>query len=82
MREGLVVIDQHRAHVKILFEEYLARAEKQEVVSQHVMFPEVISLDAGQQAVHIPQETLLLLAQLIERAHEHIARRAHGAFHI
>ncbi len=51
MREGLVVIDQHRAHVKILFEEYLARAEKQEVVSQHVMFPEVISLDAGQQAV-------------------------------
>ena len=37
---------------------------------------------AGQQAVHIPQETLLLLAQLIERAHEHIARRAHGAFHI
>lgn len=50
MREGLVVIDQHRAHVKILFEEYLARAERQEVVSQHVMFPEVISLDAGQQA--------------------------------
>ncbi len=50
MREGLVVIDQHRAHVKILFEEYMSRVDRQEVVSQSVMFPDVISLDSGQQA--------------------------------
>ena len=49
-RDGLVVIDQHRAHVRILYEEYLARAERMEVVSQTVMFPETVSLDASQQA--------------------------------
>ncbi|MDE6392226.1 MAG: DNA mismatch repair endonuclease MutL [Muribaculaceae bacterium] len=49
-RDGLVVIDQHRAHVRILYEEYLARVERMEVVSQSVMFPETVSLDASQQA--------------------------------
>ena len=48
--EGLIIIDQHRAHVKILYEEYLRKAEKNEMVSQSVMFPETIELDAAQQA--------------------------------
>lgn len=49
-REGLIVIDQHRAHVKILYEEYLGRVARMEVVSQSMMFPEAVSLDASQQA--------------------------------
>lgn len=49
-REGLLLIDQHRAHIKILYEDYLSRLEKAEVVSQAVMFPESISLDSTQQA--------------------------------
>lgn len=48
-REGLLLIDQHRAHVKILYEEYLGRVGKAEVVSQSVMFPESITLDDSQQ---------------------------------
>ena len=48
-REGLLLIDQHRAHVKILYEEYLVRVGRAEVVSQSVMFPESITLDDSQQ---------------------------------
>jgi len=43
--DGLLIIDQHRAHVKILFEQYMARSVSGLAVSQSVMFPEVITLD-------------------------------------
>lgn len=45
----LLVIDQHRAHVKILYEEYLQRTGHQDVVSQPLMFPEKVTLDESQQ---------------------------------
>ena len=48
-RDGLVIIDQHRAHVKILYEEYLQKIGKAEAISQTVMFPEPIELDESQQ---------------------------------
>lgn len=50
-REGLMLIDQHRAHVKILYEEYLDKIERQEIVTQSVMFAEPLSLDPSQQAL-------------------------------
>lgn len=46
-REGLVIIDQHRAHVKILFEEYMRRPAAEAAPSQRVMFPETLTLDAA-----------------------------------
>ena len=49
-REGLIVIDQHRAHVKILYERCLERVHRAEQVSQRVMFPESIELDPEHQA--------------------------------
>lgn len=47
--ESLLVIDQHRAHVKILYEKYLQRTGHQDVVSQPLMFPEKVTLDESQQ---------------------------------
>ncbi|MDE6717631.1 MAG: DNA mismatch repair endonuclease MutL, partial [Muribaculaceae bacterium] len=49
-REGVLIIDQHRAHVRVLYEEYLRRVEGMNVVSQGVMFPETITLDEAQRA--------------------------------
>lgn len=49
-REGIVIIDQHRAHVKVLYENCLREMARQEGISQRVMFPETISLDAAHQA--------------------------------
>ena len=45
-REGLMIIDRHRAHVRVLFERYLARAGSGDV--QQMMFPETITLSLSQ----------------------------------
>jgi DNA mismatch repair protein MutL len=38
----LAFVDQHRAHVRILYDQYLARIRQQKGVSQQVLFPEII----------------------------------------
>ncbi|MDE5840688.1 MAG: DNA mismatch repair endonuclease MutL [Muribaculaceae bacterium] len=48
-RSGIMIIDQHRAHLKILFEDCLRNVRRMEVTSQRVLFPETIALDPEQQ---------------------------------
>lgn len=48
-RGGVMVIDQHRAHLKILFEDCIHRVRRMEVTSQRVLFPETIALEPEQQ---------------------------------
>ncbi len=48
-REGLIIIDQHRAHVKILYEEYMKKINQGDTVRQPLMFPEHITLDPEHQ---------------------------------
>lgn len=43
-RNGLHLIDQHRAHICILFDRYISQLEHQQGMSQHELFPEVIEL--------------------------------------
>lgn len=47
-REGLMVIDQHRAHVRILYERYVKQVLNTSVASQGMLFPEAIELDEDQ----------------------------------
>lgn len=48
--DDLLIIDQHRAHLRILYEEYLSLSARADIVSQSVMFPEILTLDATQQS--------------------------------
>ena len=48
---GVMVIDQHRAHVKVLFERYRNSLSAGRVAMQQVLFPEVLTLTAAQHAV-------------------------------
>ena len=47
-RQGILIIDQHRAHVKILYEKIMSSSSDPEAVSQRVMFAETMSLDSHQ----------------------------------
>lgn len=51
VKSGLMIIDQHRAHVRILFEKYLGMLNNRQGTSQKVLFPEVIQLSASEQVV-------------------------------
>lgn len=48
--DGLLVIDRHRAHMRVLYEEYAAKATVQQFTSQSVLFPETLELSPSQQA--------------------------------
>ncbi|MFC0878403.1 DNA mismatch repair endonuclease MutL [Saccharicrinis sp. FJH2] len=47
VKSGLMLIDQHRAHSRILFEKYLKNIEDNRVISQKLLFPETIEISAG-----------------------------------
>ena len=46
-----MIIDQHRAHVKVLYEQIMQRLAQGAAPSQHVMFPEIIELTAAQSSL-------------------------------
>lgn len=48
---GIILVDQHRAHVKVLYERYLNQIERDEIVSQGIMFPVMLHLTPAQGAV-------------------------------
>lgn len=50
VKSGLMIIDQHRAHVRILFDKYLEQIQHKKGVSQRVLFPEVLELSAAEAA--------------------------------
>lgn len=51
VRSGLMFVDQHRAHVRILFDKYIASLSENSIASQSILFPESITLSPGQEAL-------------------------------
>lgn len=51
-RSGVMIIDQHRAHIKVLYERFMAQlANGGSFNSQRLLFPEVITVSTSQNAV-------------------------------
>lgn len=46
VKSGLMIIDQHRAHVRILFEQYQKRLDAHKMHSQKTLFPQTVELTA------------------------------------
>ena len=51
VKSGLMIIDQHRAHLRVLFEEYLQKMRQHRWHSQSVLFPDIIRLAPTETAV-------------------------------
>ena len=48
--QGLMIIDQHRAHVRVLFERFMADAKSHSAASQGLLFPEMFQLSQADAA--------------------------------
>lgn len=48
IKSGLMIVDQHRAHVRVLFEQYIKQLDATTISSQRVLFPEVLQLTTSQ----------------------------------
>jgi len=44
VKSGLMIIDQNRAHMRILYDKYMSEIENGHVVSQELLFPELMQL--------------------------------------
>jgi DNA mismatch repair protein MutL len=47
VRSGLLMIDQQRAHQRVLFEQFLSKIEERSIETQKLLFPQQIELNAS-----------------------------------
>ena len=71
---GLGVVDQHRAHVKILFHEYMERMKGGHIMSQGMLFPEIIHLSAAE------EQTLQQIEQDVKALGFELTSLGNGAY--
>ena len=50
VKSGLMIIDQHRAHVRILYEQYLRQLKEHTAHTQKMLFPEMVNLPTSNEA--------------------------------
>lgn len=51
VKSGLMIIDQHRAHVRVLYERFLEQIQQQTSHSQKVLFPEVLQFPVSDEVI-------------------------------
>ena len=51
MKSGLMMVDQHRAHTRVLYQRYLAQLSEQGCASQGLLFPEMLTVSMSQSVV-------------------------------
>jgi DNA mismatch repair protein MutL len=53
LKSGLVIIEQRRAHIRILFDQYLSQIKGHKGISQRILFPEIVEFTSSE-AVMLP----------------------------
>ncbi len=50
VKSGIMIIDQRRAHIRVLFDTYLSQLERKQGFSQRMLFPEMLELSPAEGA--------------------------------
>ena len=56
VKSGLMIIDQQRAHIRILYDKYLQQITNQQGITQGVLFPDIIQFPPSE--IHVLQDLL------------------------
>lgn len=51
VKSGLMIVDQHRAHVRMLFEQYQKQLAARKIHAQKMLFPETLQLSAREETI-------------------------------
>lgn len=51
LKSGLTIIDQRRAHIRILFDEYMRRMIQKQGISQKLIFPEIVTFTSKEATI-------------------------------
>ena len=51
MKSGLMMVEQHRAHTRVLYQRYLAQLSEEGCASQGLLFPEMLTVSMSQSVV-------------------------------
>ena len=51
VKSGLMLVDQHRAHIRILFDQFLIQIRQKRGISQRTLFPEIVELSPSEAAM-------------------------------
>lgn len=51
LKSGLTLIDQHRAHIRVLYDQYRAQIRLQKGTSQQVLFPEIVEFTTAEATI-------------------------------
>jgi len=51
VKSGLMIIDQHRAHIRVLYDRYISQIVQRQGMSQGVLFPEILQIPRSEAAV-------------------------------
>lgn len=76
IKSGLLVVNQHRAHERILYEKYLELLKDTDVASQQLLFPQQLELNAEESAI------LSSLERELKQVGFHIEEQEKNAFQI
>jgi len=71
-RSGLLVIDQQRAHQRVLYEKFLSSITKRDMVSQQLIFPKEIELTQQQIALFGELEANLNAMGFVVKQHDNL----------
>ena len=62
VQSGLMIVDQHRAHVRVLYDKYMRQMESKNTTGQRLLFPEMISVSPSDSVIlqHITDDLMLM----------------------